>query len=134
MRREHRLRARCAERELPREHLVADDRERVEIGARINVPLTARLFGRHVSGRAHRHAGAGHTRHARAAAGLVDRARDAEIGEHRVAIFEQDVLRLDVAVDDPFAMRVSERIRDLAQDPRRLVHGHLGMLLEMLPE
>ena len=34
-------------------------------------------------------------------AALGDRARDAEVGDERLTVLQQDVLRLDVAVDDP---------------------------------
>src|SRR2546422_2294190 len=39
------------------------------------------------------------------------RSRDAEVRHHRLAVLEQDVLRLNVAVDHPVAMRVVERDR-----------------------
>ena len=47
---------------------------------------------------------------------------DAEVGHQGVAVGEQDVLRLDVAVDDPLAVRVPQRLRHLAHQAHG-VHG-----------
>ena len=51
------------------------------------------------------------------------RARDAEVGDERLPVAEQDVLGLDVAMDDAVPVRVVERERDLARDPERVVDG-----------
>ena len=59
-----------------------------------------------------------------------DRARHAEVREHRVPLLEQDVLRLDVAMDDALAVRVGERVRDLDENPHRVAHGKLSRRLE----
>ena len=40
------------------------------------------------------------------AAGIRDRQRDPEISDERLPLVEQDVLRLQVAMDDAVAMRV----------------------------
>ena len=56
----------------------------------------------HVVRRAERHAGLGHAGAARLAGGE----RDAEVGDERAAVVQQDVLRLDVAVDHAVPMGV----------------------------
>ena len=57
----------------------------------------------------------------------LPRARDAEsafaiaeVGDGRGAAREEDVVRLDVAMDDAALVRVGERARDVAQDRRPL--------------
>jgi len=51
-----------------------------------------------------------------------DRFRDAEVGHGRRAAGEQDVVRLDVAVDDAAAVRVDERARDVLENAHRFAH------------
>ena len=76
----------------------------------------AGLLGTHVGGRAHGHAGLRELL-------LVgrQRLRDPEIGHQRLAVGEQDVLRLDITVDHPVAVGVIERERHLARDPDRVL-------------
>ena len=99
----------------PGDHLVHDRAERVDVAARVG-GATGGLLGRHVLGRAHRHAGAGQPALAR---GLgLGRLRDAEV-EHlddvggAVARDQEDVLGLEIAVDDALAVRGGERAADL---------------------
>ncbi len=93
---------RPASRDVAHEHLVHDDREAIDIGALIELGQTGRLLRTHVPGRADRESGACEVRAARGAHGL----RDPEIGNDRMALREQDVLRFDVAMQDAHAMRV----------------------------
>ena len=46
----------------------------------------------------------------RVPAGIAHRQRNAEIGDHRLARLEQDVLRLEVAMDHVVPVRVVERV------------------------
>jgi hypothetical protein len=48
----------------------------------------------------------------------------------RVRPREQDVLRLDVAVDHPFAVGVLQRVGRLAGDPERVLDRELDLALE----
>ena len=67
------------------------------MSVRASSPGAGRLLRAHVGRRAHRQAGLGEL----LVAGRSQRPRDAEVGHQRVAVArEQDVLRLDVAVDD----------------------------------
>ena len=52
----------AGERRIADEHLVGHAAERVDVGARRDLPLAHRLLGRHVVRRAERHAGLGHPR------------------------------------------------------------------------
>ncbi len=75
------------------------------------------LLRRHVTGRAHHQARAGH--------GLIlgdvrgDRASHAEVRQERVTARHQDVVGLDVAVDDARRVRVRQRIRHFSKNPHR---------------
>src|SRR5438309_1812260 len=63
-----------------------------------------------------------------------ERARDAEVGEHRVAVREQDVLGLHVAMDESLAMRVVECHAHVTRDPDRLREWHPPLTLQSLAQ
>ena len=50
---------------------------------------------------------------------------DAEVGDQRDAVGEEDVLRLDVAVDETVLMRVAQCARDLTGEPHRFIQRQL---------
>ena len=56
---------------------------------------------------------------------LLHGERDAEIGDQRVAALQQDVLRLDVAMDHAVRVRVVERVGHFAGDAHRVVDRQL---------
>ena len=70
----------------------------------------------------------------RAAARRAHRLGDAEVGDDRVALGEQHVVRLDVAVDDAVPVGVGERVDHLAQDPHGLGDRQLALARELDPE
>ena len=87
--------------------------ERIEVGARVEFEAL-HLLGRHV-GRA-----AGHALEPRDV-GVRDQG-DAEVDDAHVAVLrQQDVGRLDVAMDDAARMRVVQRLRALVDDGDDLV-------------
>ena len=112
-------------------HLVEHHAEREQIGARIDF-VAARLLRRHVGDGADR--GAGHAREvfgraaSRAARRVPARAavlrrqlREAEVEHlHRAAAGQEDVRRLDVAMQDAFGVRGVERVGDLRRDVEHL--------------
>ncbi len=59
--------------------------------------------------------------------GAAHRARDAEVGHQRVPALQQDVFRLDIAVNELVLVRIGQRIGHLARDAERLVHGQLPL-------
>ena len=111
------------------QHLVEDAAERVQVDAVIG-RLPRRLLGRHVLGRAQHHAGerepllGGHV------------ARDAEVDDlHHVllpvALEHEDVLRLEIAVDDPLVVRCLQPARDLHGNRDRLLGPDVAALVHL---
>ena len=113
------------ERLPPREHLVEDDPRRVDVRPGVD-DLGERLLRREVLGRPEDHARLREGRRAGAAAprhGLRDLG-DPEVEDLHdvgltVALDEHDVVGLEIAVDDPGAVRVLEAAQDLAGDGER---------------
>ena len=67
-------------------------------------------------------------------AGGLQRPRDAEVHDHRVAAGEHDVVRLDVAVDHAVFVGIPERAADFAGDLHRRVDRELRFAREPLPQ
>src|SRR2546425_12930426 len=84
------------------EELIQHAAETVDVAARIELALAQRLLRTHVLGRAHRESRLRESLPGRGAR----RQSDPEIGDHRLAFVEQDVLRLDVPMDDVLGVRV----------------------------
>ena len=100
------------ERHLVREQLVENDAERVDVRLLVH-PLPLRLLGRDVVGCAE------HRARLRHPVLHVERARDPEVGDLRLALaVQEDVLRLHVAVDEALLVRERERARDLDRRAR----------------
>ncbi len=84
----------------------------------------AGLFGAHVLRSTEGHPGVGD----RAVGREVrrQRPRDAEVSEQRISLGRQeDVLRLDVAVNHAVLVRIVEGARDLPRDPERILERQL---------
>ncbi len=58
--------------------------------------------------------------------------RDPKISEQRVVIFEEDVLRLDVTVDDTGFVRSGQGVGDLTENAHRDVHWKLALPIDAL--
>ena len=63
-----------------------------------------------------------------------NRARDAEIREHRVLGLEQDVLGFDVAVHDSARVGVLQGARDLTGDAYGVLHRQLSLARDPFPQ
>ena len=101
------------------EHLVRHQPQGVEISPVIDARIGSHLLRRHVGRRAERHAGAGQPL---SAGGVAHRLGDAEIHHQRVAVGEEDVLRLDVSVHHPGLVSLGQRVGDLPGQPDDLGH------------
>ena len=111
-----RLRGGSNERRIADEHLVQHASERINICARVERPFPHRLLGAHVSRRAEAHPGFGHPR----AAGGARGERDPEVGDKCVPAVQQDILRLDVAVDHAVIVRVLQGAGHFGGDADRV--------------
>ena len=108
---------RTPDRRLTDEHFVEHAPEAVDVAPSVERSAAGGLLRAHVRRRADRHPRDGEHAPARRA----DRPSDPEVADHRVAGFEQDVLRLDVAVHKPVAVGVAQRVRHFPCDLERLV-------------
>ncbi len=120
------------EGQLPRQHLVVGARQGVDVGAMVDGLGVGQLLGRRVVDRAHRSAGLG-------AREVGDDLRDAEVGDlgngHVLGAAEQDIGRLEVAVDDPMGVGVAHALENLQEDPRHLRDVRLlGLLADVAVE
>ena len=104
------------ERRLPGQALVEDAGERVDVRARVDV-VARDLLGRDVLERADDVTGS------RDAAERAGPLREAEVGEVAVLLArgdgDQDVRRLDVAMDEPLLVRCVQGLRDLLEQRDR---------------
>ena len=121
---------RARERRLSAEHFVEHAAQGIQIAPTVHVVAARGLLRAHVQGRPHGHPGLGQC----LAAGGVDRLGDAEVGHHRVPALEQNILGLDVTVDDPAAVRVTQRVRHLSRDLDGIVQRELLLAVQPLPQ
>ena len=128
--RHHRARRSTLKGRRAGEHLVEHAAQGIEIAPAIHVLVAGRLLGAHVRRRSHGEAGARRAHLAR----QLDHVRDAEVGDVRVIVGEQDVRRLDVAVDDAVPMRVLERVTYFFGNAQRHRDGQWSFPLDALLE
>ncbi len=122
------------ERLPPGEELVSHHAERVEIHPVIDARVAEGLLGRHVRQGADDHADAGDLGGALGLGGGVDRLGHAEVGDNGVAVLEQDVVRLDVAMDDAEAVGVGQGIGDFGEEAHRLRHREWALARQPVAE
>src|SRR6185503_15543073 len=60
--------------------------------------------------------------------------RNAKIGQHRVVVGEQNVLRLHIPMHETVSMRVVESGADLVHDPQSIVDGQPPFAVESVAE
>ena len=98
-----------------REQLEEDRAERPDVRAEVDVLQAAHLLGRHVERRAHHRVGRGQVRRV-----LVDGLRDAEVEDLHARravgrLGDEEVLRLEVAMDDAELVRLADRLARLEE-------------------
>ena len=123
------LHVRSGERRFADEHLVEHAAERVLVAASVD-GFTRRLFRADVRQRSHCHPRLGHSRLAHRA----DRLADAEVGDERRAVLQQNVLRFHVAVHDPLLVRVRQRLRRRGGDAHRILHWDPNLTRESVAQ
>jgi hypothetical protein len=114
----------------PRQHLVEDRAQAVDVRPRADPPFASPLLGAHVHGRTEYEPSLRQAFSTRRIEGVGD----AEVGHHRLAGLEEDVLRLDVAVDDPVAVGVGEGREDVAGDLERVLQREQLLASEPVPQ
>jgi len=121
-------------RQFASEHLVEDDHpEGVDVGAMVHRGGALTLLGRHVLRAAHHHVFAGQLGLARGV--LADDPRYPEVGQlRRPGRIEEDVPRLQVAVDDPVVVCVLESRADALHEPSGLVGRKVAFAQEAVPQ
>ena len=124
----------AVDRQLAGQHLVEENSQRIEVGASVERE-SARLFRREVCRCADDHAGGSQLRH-RALAGFacVEDLCNTDVHDldpvGGVLAAEQNVWRLEVAMDDAVAVRLLERVGDLLGDEQ----GAIGLEATALPD
>ena len=116
----------AAKRDVAGSHFVEDDAEGEEVGARVE-EFTTGLLRRHVRNGADRGAGTGDMERASRPSprSTLARPKSRTLACQRLAgLNEEDVGRLDVAVDDAAGVRGDERVSDLGGDVEDFFGGH----------
>ena len=105
---------------LARQHLIPGAAERIEVAANVGQLAVASLFGRHVVHRAHCRAGASDVRFER----IIDRTSQTKVRHfHHAVARDQQVRRLDVAVNNVLFVGVLQCSGDLLDDLDRTLDG-----------
>ena len=103
-----RRRRKPSNRQLPGEHLVKHHAQGIDIGPLVHILRALQLLRGHVVGRPNGRAAGGELGRRLC---VADQLGDAEVGDlHPAAGIEQDVLRLDVAMENAFVVRILQRL------------------------
>ena len=108
-------------RRLTAQHLVQHASEAIDVAAAVELLTARRLLRAHVPRGTDDEPGLGQP----IAAGCGNRSGDPKVGNQRMTAAQEDVLRLDVAVDHVMAVGVAERVCYLAGQLQRLVEREL---------
>ncbi len=117
-------------RRLARQELVEHAGEAVHVAPGIQLALAGRLLGAHVLRCSQHETGLGEPLIRRRAG----RERDAEVGHHGLALVQQDVFRLDVAMDHALEVRVMQCGGDLPDEADGVVDRERPLAGEPPPQ
>ena len=115
---------------VPGQHLEQHAPQAVQIAPAVQRSVGQRLLRAHVGWRADGKPGVGQA----TVIECAHRLGDSEVGHDRVAAFQQDVLRLDVPVDHPSRMGVTQRIGDFARDLDRIGDRERPLAAELVAQ
>jgi hypothetical protein len=101
---------------LPRQHLVEEAPQGIDVGPLVHRSAVGQLFGAHVGEGAH-----GDSRAGEALVGLAGGLGDPEVTHQGVAGLEKDVLGLDVTMDETVFVGILEGITYFTGDPHRFI-------------
>src|SRR5207244_5642534 len=101
----------------------------VDVGPAVDLTVRARLLRTHVRRSPDDDACVRDRLAARGRHGACD----AEVGHHGLTGGEHDVLRLDVAVHDPAAVCIAQRLGHVAGDPDRIFDRELAFTVQPPP-
>ncbi len=136
LRGERLLRCATGERRHPREQLIRDAAERVQVGPVVDLGIGRGLLRCHI-GRRGEDESPGRER-GRGTDGPGGRGRErsryAEVGYRGMSMLEQDVLGLQIAMHDALPMGVGQGVGDLTQQPHHLRHGQLALPAQAHPQ
>ena len=121
--RDHRCEGGPRERRLAREHFVRHAPQAVDIAAGSTEPSPNACSGLIYAAVSDRHSCAGQA----LGPGGINRPRDAEVRDKRVPRLEEDVFRLDVAVDHAGFVRSRQRLPHLRHEPHDLLDRELPL-------
>ena len=113
-------------RRIAHQHLVGHRAERVNVRASIDYAIAGGLLRTHVMRRSQRKAGLRDAAAPRVAHGQ----RDAEIRDQRLPFMQEDILRLEIAVNHVVSMRIVERAGDAAGDAHGLLDRKLLLAIQ----
>ena len=116
-------------RRLARQHVIPGAAQRIDVAADVRRLTVAALFRRHVIDGAHRGAGPRDVRFQR----VVDGTRQPQVRDlHRAVAADQQVGRLDIAMDDVELIGVLQSGGDLLDDVQRPHDGNFAPLVDDL--
>src|SRR6185503_8891330 len=101
---------------LARQHFVQHTSQRIDVAARVKLPFTTDLFRTHV-----RRSSDKKSRGRQRFPGRVLCLCNSEVGDERAISSEENVLRLDIAVDYALGLRIVERASNVGRDTDGLV-------------
>ena len=127
---DYRLRRRPRVRRHARQHLVRDTAQGVDVGTTVELPLARGLFRAHVVRRAH---GNPALRQA-VTPGGGEREGDPEIGQQRLTVLQQHVLRLQVPMNHSLPVRVIEGLSQRLRERDGVLHRQLPLSVQQHAE